>query len=88
MASPEKPKAAAAAPDAPPSTLAMPCEGAAPAKAAAASAPQPRGDVQPSLTAALGEIVSLLVLSPAHRHLFLTDLEWLVVPAVMRGSAD
>ena len=38
---------------------------------------------QPSPTAALGEIVSLLVQSPAHRHLFLADLEWLVVPPVM-----
>src|SRR5262245_41508576 len=87
MAPPKKPAAgragteAAAAPAAPaaaapatppPSTLAMPGESAKPA-----------GAGQPSPAAALGEIVSLLVQSPAHRHLFINDLEWLVVPPVM-----
>jgi cytolysin-activating lysine-acyltransferase len=56
----------------PPATLAMPGESAKPA-----------GTGQPSPAAALGEIVSLLVQSPSHRHLFLNDLEWLVVPPVM-----
>lgn len=32
--------------------------------------------------AVLGEISWLLLNSPQHKHLFLTDLEWLVIPAV------
>jgi cytolysin-activating lysine-acyltransferase len=31
---------------------------------------------------ALGEIVSVLMRAPAFRHLFLTDLEWMVLPAI------
>lgn len=34
----------------------------------------------------LGEIVSLMIRSPAHRHLFLADLEWLVAPPLMLGQ--
>ena len=81
MAPPKKPVApaagragaepAAASSTPAPATLAMPGSPAQPATG------------QPSPTAALGEIVSLLVQSPAHRHLFLADLEWLVVPPVM-----
>lgn len=78
---PVAPAAQAAAVAAPPSMLSLPGESPAPAKAV--SAPQARGAAQPGTAAALGEIVSLLVQSPAHRHLFLVDLEWLVVPPVM-----
>ncbi|MEO5375842.1 MAG: toxin-activating lysine-acyltransferase, partial [Alphaproteobacteria bacterium] len=30
----------------------------------------------------LGDVAWLMVRSPAHRHLFLADLEWLVLPAL------
>lgn len=36
--------------------------------------------------AAFGEIVTLLMRSPADKHHSLADLEWLVVPAVARGQ--
>lgn len=39
-----------------------------------------------SLTAALGEIVALLMRSPQHKHYSLADLEWLVVPALLTGQ--
>ncbi|MBF0327110.1 MAG: toxin-activating lysine-acyltransferase [Alphaproteobacteria bacterium] len=32
---------------------------------------------------AVGQILGLVLASPAHRHLFLSDLEWLVIPPVM-----
>ena len=30
----------------------------------------------------IGSIVQLYMLSPAHRHLFFSDLEWMVIPAI------
>lgn len=48
------------------------------AKARAAAAKQ--------LAAAFGEVVTLLLRSPAERYLFVHDLEWLVLPAVLRGQ--
>lgn len=36
--------------------------------------------------AALGEIVSLLMRSPTEKHHALSDLEWMVLPAVMTGQ--
>lgn len=38
------------------------------------------------MAAAFGEIVSLLMRSSSEKHYSLTDLEWLVVPAVARGQ--
>ncbi len=38
------------------------------------------------MAAAFGEIVSLLMRSPSDKHHSLQDLEWLVVPAVVRGQ--
>lgn len=38
---------------------------------------------EPTMSTLLGEIVWLLTQSPAHRHLFLADLEWAVMPALM-----
>ncbi|NQW12414.1 MAG: toxin-activating lysine-acyltransferase [Alphaproteobacteria bacterium] len=43
----------------------------------------PRDD----LTRLLGQVVSLLGQSPAHRHLFVGDLEWLVLPALLNRQA-
>lgn len=36
----------------------------------------------PEMTAMLGSVVWLMSQSPAHRHFFLNDLEWLVAPAL------
>lgn len=35
---------------------------------------------------AFGEIISVLLRAPSHRHLFLADLEWLVLPAIATGQ--
>jgi len=43
----------------------------------------PRDD----MTRLLGQIVTLLGQSPAHRHVFIADLEWLVLPALMARQA-
>jgi hemolysin-activating ACP:hemolysin acyltransferase len=39
-----------------------------------------------NILAAFGEITSILMRSPQHKHHSLADLEWLVVPAVMTGQ--
>lgn len=38
---------------------------------------------EPTMATLLGEVVWLLTQSPTHRHLFLADLEWAVMPALM-----
>ncbi|MFC5356435.1 toxin-activating lysine-acyltransferase [Azospirillum himalayense] len=43
----------------------------------------PENAASPTMATLLGEIVWLLTQSPAHRHLFLADLEWAVMPALM-----
>lgn len=48
--------------------------------------PQLPGRPQLTLAGALGEVVWLFMQSPGHRHLFLADLEWLVMPAMMLGQ--
>lgn len=40
----------------------------------------------PTKAALLGEILGLLTRSPTHRHLFLADLEWAVMPPLMLGQ--
>ena len=37
---------------------------------------------QPGPDQVLGQIATLLLASPAHRHLFMVDWEWLILPAV------
>jgi cytolysin-activating lysine-acyltransferase len=49
-----------------------------------AAAPVERAGL--TLAGALGEAVHLLTQSPAHKHLFLTDLDWAVIPALMLGQ--
>lgn len=57
---------------------------AAPAAAApAAAAEAPRDD----MTRLLGQIVTLLGQSPGHRHVFVSDLEWMVLPALVARQA-
>lgn len=64
------------------------------AKTAAAEAPAqtaptratsegPRDD----MTRLLGQIVTLIGQSPGHRHVFVSDLEWMVLPALMARQA-
>lgn len=75
---PERPagraRAGAAAPSGEPAA-------ATPGPAAAGEAP--RDD----MTRLLGQIVTLLGQSPGHRHVFVSDLEWMVLPALMARQA-
>ena len=48
----------------------------------ATAARPPENATSPTMAHLLGEIVWLLVQSPSHRHLFLSDLEWSVIPAL------
>lgn len=61
-----------------------------------ASAP-PGGSAQPDpkqinaltsklISASIGDIVVVMSESPAHRHLGLADIEWMVLPAVLTGQ--
>lgn len=45
-------------------------------------------DIPDMLTpmATLGAVTSVLLASPMHRHVFLSELEWLVVPAIGTGQ--
>lgn len=54
--------------------------GDAPASAAGPAPDAPRDD----MTRLLGQIVSLMGQSPSHRHIFLADLEWLVLPPLTK----
>lgn len=64
------------------------------AKQAAASAePKPGAPVTPKRATpprtqahVLGEIVTLLAQSPAHKHLFVADLDWFIGPPMMVGQ--
>jgi cytolysin-activating lysine-acyltransferase len=38
----------------------------------------------PTVASVLGEICWLFARTPSHRYFFMTDLEWLVLPAVMK----
>jgi hemolysin-activating ACP:hemolysin acyltransferase len=55
------------------------------ASASTASAAQRTATVR-QVDLALGQIVSVLMRSPQHKHYSLADLEWLVLPAVMSGQ--
>lgn len=57
-------------------------ENDASANRAASIARAPENATSPTMATLLGEIVWLLTQSPAHRHLFITDLEWSVIPAL------
>jgi cytolysin-activating lysine-acyltransferase len=41
-----------------------------------------QGDNGVTLSSVLGEVVFLMMSPPSHKHLFLTDLEWLVMPSL------
>jgi cytolysin-activating lysine-acyltransferase len=45
-----------------------------------------RAAIAKQAAAALGEIVSLLMRSPADKHHSLADLEWMVLPAIVTGQ--
>lgn len=62
-------------------------DGAKPAaeSEAPAGAPPPAADApRDDMTRLLGQIVSLMGQSPAHRHIFISDLEWLVLPPLTK----
>lgn len=55
------------------------------ADGAAAPATGPAGEApRDDMTRLLGQIVSLMGQSPSHRHIFLADLEWLVLPPLTK----
>ncbi len=74
---PEPPKAAPA-PAAPPPPAALPELSPEAAKKAA--------ETSKLLMAAFGQITNVMMRSPQYRHHTLSDLEWLVVPAIMNGQ--
>lgn len=82
---PKKPTAKAPSKASEPKSVASK-QSADPAPAAAVSA-QPGGAVPAEaaddMSRILGQIVSLLGQSPSHKHVFLSDLEWLVLPALI-----
>ncbi len=47
---------------------------------------QRRAEATKRIAAAFGEIVSVLMKAPRNKHMSLTDLEWLVVPALLHGQ--
>ena len=57
--------------------LAVPGDAPAPVEGA------PRQPVPQTAAGMLGSVAWLMMHSPAHKHLFLTDLEWLVLPPVL-----
>ena len=59
----------------------------APATDAAAAKEAARGSAATRrIAAAFGEIAWVFLRTPAYRHLFLADLEWLVMPAITTGQ--
>lgn len=81
---------AAAAKPAPSKPAAARPAAAAPAAGAQAAEPAPAatGDApRDDMTRLLGQIVTLLGQSPAHRHVFVSDLEWMVLPALLARQA-
>jgi RTX toxin acyltransferase family len=45
-----------------------------------------RAGLSKRMMAAFGEAVSVLMRSEVHRHQFMADLEWLVLPAIATGQ--
>ncbi|MBI4967808.1 MAG: toxin-activating lysine-acyltransferase [Rhodospirillales bacterium] len=74
--------APAPAPTRPPATQARPQ--AAPARPPAAqAAPPPAPGGGPNRSELLGDIAWLMTQSVAHKHLFISDIEWLVMPPIL-----
>jgi len=55
-------------------------QGAAPSRAPRETSAARRA--RPDPATALGQATLVMMASPVHKHLFLTDLEWLLVPAI------
>lgn len=62
----------------------------APESAPIFAADSPRPQIGPSTIQAqvLADVVALMAASAPHKHLFLTDLEWLVMPPLMLGQCS
>lgn len=50
------------------------------------SVPQPDTAPPPDKMNVVGSVLWLMTHSPAHRHLFVTDLEWLLLPPIALGQ--
>jgi cytolysin-activating lysine-acyltransferase len=50
------------------------------------AAPKPAQPAAPGMDAALGQVVWLMMNTPAFRHMFLADLEWMVLPPILLGQ--
>jgi len=57
-----------------------------PEAAASKTAPTDVNDLAKRVAAAFGEIVGVLMRAPQYRHVFLSELEWLVLPALATGQ--
>ena len=91
-AEPTKQKPADAIPDVKPAPTAARREPAAALSAGASGRPpmteeaRTRAAIALHLSAAFAQIVTVLLRSPQHKHLALTDLEWLVFPPLTTGQ--
>ncbi len=47
---------------------------------------KPEANPEPNRITAIGHAVWLMARSPLHKHLFLTDIDWLVAPPVVLGQ--
>ncbi|MCR4377237.1 MAG: toxin-activating lysine-acyltransferase [Rhodospirillales bacterium] len=53
---------------------------------ASAVVQDPAGPPTPDARQILADVVWLMMSAPNHKHLFLSDLEWLVVPPILAGQ--
>lgn len=77
---------AAAAPAPAPQSSAPQASAAASAQELSADEARKRAAMAKQAAAALGEVVSLLMRSPSEKSHMLSDLEWMVMPAIMTGQ--
>ncbi|MDO8608523.1 MAG: toxin-activating lysine-acyltransferase [Phaeospirillum sp.] len=55
---------------------------------AAMEPPRPLAGPSPIQAQVFADVVALMAASPPHKYLFLTDLEWLVMPPLMLGQCS
>jgi len=78
-----KPAARPAAQEKPQQARPQQANPARPAPAASGQASADSATARDDMSRILGQIVSLLGQSPTHKHVFLADLEWMVLPALV-----
>ena len=90
MADEEQPAAPSGAGETDTDTSSSPVRGEARPQAGTTNAPNPDGDPRgrpadravPDLAGILGQAAWVMMHSPAHKHMFISDLEWLPVPPI------